>query len=96
MATFLGFRPHQLAYTNGERAFYASSKGVRRGFCAKCGTPMSYESDRFPDEVHIYLSTLDDPERYLPEFHVFFSERISWFDVVDELPRHRHTSFDPA
>lgn len=88
VATFVGYRKEQLDYTRGERSFYESSAGVRRGFCADCGTPMTYESDRCPDEVHLYVSTLDEPGEYPPQVHVFFAERIPWMELSDNLPRY--------
>lgn len=92
VATFIGVQAGQVSYTQGERQFYESSVGVRRGFCGKCGTPLTYEAERFPGEVHLYLCTLNEPEKFLPEFHVFYSERVPWFEVVDDLPRYARTS----
>lgn len=88
VATFVGYNKEQLAYTRGQRKFYASSPGVQRGFCGDCGTPMTYEADRCPDEVHLYVSTLDNPGAYRPQAHVFFAERIPWMDLEDDLPRY--------
>ncbi|NIS07140.1 MAG: GFA family protein [Gammaproteobacteria bacterium] len=88
VATFVGFRKDQLTYTCGERKFYASSAGVQRGFCAECGTPMTYEADRWPGEVHVYVATLDNPDDFRPQLHVFFAERISWLELEDDLPRY--------
>lgn len=95
VATFVGFREEQVIYTEGERSFYASSPGVRRGFCAACGTPLTYEAERYPGEIHLYLSTLDETQRYEPQFHVYFAERVPWFEVVDDLPRYLTTSSGP-
>ena len=53
---------------------------------------MSYDADKFPDETHLYVGTLDDPERFVPTFHVFYAEHISWFDTADDLPRHQGLS----
>lgn len=94
VTTFVGFNKEQLTYTRGERNFYHSSPGVQRGFCADCGTPMTYESDRCPGEVHLYISTLDDCGAFVPELHVFFAERIPWMEVEDDLPRYAGTSRD--
>jgi len=88
VATFVGYAEDQVAYDRGERAIYESSPGVRRGFCADCGTPMSYESDRHPGEIHLYVSTLDEPDRFQPKLHVFYSERIAWMEIEDDLPRY--------
>lgn len=88
MATFVGYNKEQLTYTRGERKFYQSSPGVQRGFCADCGTPMTYEADRCPDEVHLYISTIDNPEAFRPQLHVFVGERIPWLELEDDLPRY--------
>lgn len=94
VTTFVGFNKDQVTYTRGERRFYASSPGVRRGFCADCGTPMTYEADRCPDELHLYVSTLDDPGAYEPQLHVFFAERIPWLELHDDLRRYPGFSTD--
>jgi hypothetical protein len=94
VTTFVGFNKDQLTYTHGERKFYESSPGVRRGFCADCGTPMTYEADRSPDEVHLYISTLDEPGAFQPQLHVFHAERIPWVELNDDLPRHSGFSSD--
>ncbi len=94
VATFVGFRQDQVEFTAGERQFYQSSPGVRRGFCGSCGTPLSYEAKKFPGETHIYLCTLDNPERFVAEFHVFYAERVPWFKINDDIPRFQHTSKD--
>ena len=94
VATFVGYRKEQLTYTRGERRFYESSPGVQRGFCADCGTPMTYEADRCPDEVHLYISTLDNPGDFKPQLHVFIAERIPWMEVHDDLPRYEGFSTD--
>jgi len=88
VATFVGYKKEQLSYTRGERRFFESSPGVQRGFCADCGTPMTYEADRCPDEVHLYVSTLNNPGEFRPRVHVFFAERIPWMELVDDLPRY--------
>ena len=95
VATFVGFKPSQVSYASGEPRLFESSPGVRRRFCADCGTPLSYEADKFPGEIHLYLCTLDDPGRFVAQFHVFYAERVRWFEVSDDLPRHLRTSSDP-
>ena len=89
---FVGAATESVTFTRGERTMFASSPGVERGFCATCGTPLTYESDRFPGETHFYISTLDDPQSLPPAFHVFYEERIRWLEIADDLPRHDATS----
>ena len=50
---------------------------------------MAYTDDkRWPGEVHFFIGTLDDPEKFKPTLHGNCDEQISWFDVHDELPRY--------
>ncbi len=96
LATFVGIAREGFRYTQGTPGTYASSPGVTRSFCAACGTPLAYEAERFPGEIHLYISTLDNPEDFEPRSHVFFTEKIPWFDTADHLPRFETTSRDGA
>ena len=78
----------------GSPRSHESSKGVRRGFCGDCGTPLTYESERYPGEVHITVGSLDDPEALPPRSHVFTEEQISWLHIEDGLPRFAKTGGD--
>ena len=86
--TFAGYRDHQFRLTQGEPQHYASSPGVTRSFCGRCGTPLTYEAERCPGEVHLTISSLDRPDRFAPTVHVFTAERIPWLELADDLPRH--------
>jgi hypothetical protein len=44
-------------------------------FCDRCGTPMAFEHDRYPSEIHFYAASLDDSETFVPRFHVHWAER---------------------
>jgi hypothetical protein len=90
VTAFFGVPRSAFRFTGSAPAVYASSPGVRRLFCGRCGSPMAYETDRRPDEIDLYAVSLEDPERYRPEAHVHVAERLSWFDVRDDLPRHPH------
>jgi hypothetical protein len=79
---------------DGERSIYGSSSGARRGFCSDCGTPLTYEADRYPDEVHLYVGVFDDPGMFSPEVHVHFGERIPWLELSDGLPRYAQFSHE--
>lgn len=93
VVTWAAFDPEQVTFTKGERKFYESSPGVKRTFCADCGTPLSCEMPSlYMPETHtieFHISTLDYPDDYVPTLHFFHDERIAWFDVADELPRYR-------
>ena len=85
--THVGFSESDLTFIKGKQKLFESSPGVRRGFCADCGTPLTYDGDRFPSYIQVYLGTLDEPDQLLPQAHVHTSEKISWYEVDDALPR---------
>lgn len=69
---------------------YASSKGVERGFCKKCGTPMYYMNENRPGEIDLYATSLDNPENYKPLAHYHWDEKLSWLHADDNLPKENH------
>ena len=81
VTAYAGFAREQVMWSRGEPRYHASSEGVRRGFCPTCGTPLTYEGARWPDEVHLHLGTLDDPERLVPTDHAFAEERLGWLKL---------------
>ena len=88
VAAFVGMESSLARYTRGTPVRFASSPGVIRSFCGRCGSPMSYESESFPGEIHFYTGTLSDPAAVAPTSHVHVAEKLPWFDVRDDLPRH--------
>jgi hypothetical protein len=69
-------------------AYYASSKFARRGFCAQCGTPLSFEylgSER----MDLSVGSLDDPGAVKPISHFAIESRIASWHVDDGLPGER-------
>ena len=67
--------------------FYKSSDIATRGFCRICGTQMSFESTRWPCEIHLFAISLDDPQKYEPQLHCHYAERVEWLNTVDALPK---------
>ena len=85
-----GFMSDQVRFSGEARKIYESSPGVGRAFCDACGTPLTWEGDsstRGGPIFEIHISTFDNPDVLVPNGHSFDSERISWFDVADNLPR---------
>jgi hypothetical protein len=66
---------------------YVSSPSVTRTFCSICGSPMSYEHAKMSGEIDIYAASLDDHANFQPQRHDFWSERVSWVNVVDKLEK---------
>jgi len=83
VSAYAGFARRHFAYVAGKPRRFRSSPGVVRSFCADCGTPLTYEGERWPDEIHIHLGTLDRPARLVPEHHAFREERLPWLPLGD-------------
>ncbi len=92
LVTYAGYARDRVAFTEGRPARYASSPGVTRSFCGGCGTPIAYEGARWPEEIHLLLCTLDDPESLEPQGHVYTAEQLRWLKLDDGLPRHPGSS----
>jgi hypothetical protein len=86
VATFAGYRRAQVQFTAEHRAVFSSSPGVFRSHCDRCGTPIAYESQDAAGEIHLYVGTLDAPERFVPQREVFVEERVPWLLLHDPPP----------
>ena len=85
--THVGIKDTSLKILRGRIKIFNSSVSVKRGFCADCGSPISYQADHFPDYIQLYIGSFDEPNRLTPQAHVHVEEKISWFEINDELPR---------
>lgn len=80
-----------LHVTAGKLAYYASSPGVRRGFCAGCGTQLTFEDAASADELDVTTASLDDPETMPPGDHTYMQSHLRWLQLADTLPRYLRT-----
>lgn len=88
-ATLAVFAPDQVRFSGTERKLFNSAPGVGRAFCPDCGSSLSWETTLGDEPIcALHISTFDDPERLPANGHSFYGERISWFDIADDLPRH--------
>jgi hypothetical protein len=77
---------HDLTWTRGAPKHFASSDKSQRGFCADCGTPLTYETG---GGYEIAIGALDDPERAAPVLQVNPADKLSFFDGLAALPVRR-------
>lgn len=87
--SYFGISHGKWRWTGAVPAIYASSPGVRRHFCATCGTPMAFEGETWPHEIHFYAASLADPTAFRPTAHVNFNEHLPWVVLDDGLKRIR-------
>jgi hypothetical protein len=83
VAAYAGFERDKVRFTSGEPRTHASSPGVERSFCGRCGSPIAYRGDRWPTEIHLLAGLFDDPEAFAPKGHAFANERLGWLHISD-------------
>ena len=93
VTSWLGIADSDLEFEGKTPAIYEVD-GVRRGFCPDCGSSLTYAADRFADYIQLHVGSLDDPTAALPQDHVHCEEKVSWFEVADDLPRHIGSAAD--
>jgi hypothetical protein len=71
----------------GEISVRRSSPEVQRGFCAQCGTSLTYRHVQRVGEVDFTLSSLDTADAIEPRMHVWVQDKLSWINVNDGRPR---------
>jgi hypothetical protein len=83
------------AMLGGRAAVYRSSDWGERHFCGTCGAQILYRDTDRPATVSINVASLDDPGALPPRCHIHTGSQIAWFDVADDLPRHREAKDEP-
>jgi hypothetical protein len=63
-----------------------------RSFWLGGGTPPSQEDEKLPKEVYLPVGIFGNPGAFEPEVHDWVSQRLPWFDIRDDLPRHEGSS----
>lgn len=77
-STWVGFAAGDAEWIAGSPAIYSSSLGVKRGRCADCGTPLTYESDKWPGERHFLIGAFDQPNAFIPKTDYMPAEALGW------------------
>jgi len=76
-------RQAKLTWTRGEPKRFRSSNHASRGFCAECGTPLTYEA---PDGVALTIAAFDDPSGIAPVFQWGIEAKLPYVDEIPSLP----------
>ena len=86
------FPSESVRFTTEALSRYESSPGVVRGFCSRCGTPVSYEGPLIDGLIDLTIAAFDLPGELKPDIHVWHRHRLPWMPVedgavtFDELP----------
>lgn len=92
-AAFASVPRDAITFTRGAPKFYASSSLARRGFCADCGTPLSFDYTGI-DRFNISLGSLDHPEAHPIVRHYGVESKMPWLKLCDGLPEERTEDLD--
>ncbi len=79
-----------LAWSRGAPAYFQSSVNISRGFCAACGTPLSY---RHPGGIEIAIGAFDERADLAPQIQVNYGARNSWVTTIFDQPVHEDPDF---
>ena len=81
--------------TRGALGTFRSSDRVERGFCGRCGTPLSF---RYIDSdwISVSIGSLDDPEAFPPADQHGTESRLSWVNDIGHLPDRPPTEEEDA
>lgn len=79
-APLVSVRGASVQWSN-EPSRFQSSNLVKRGFCEKCGTPLTYEA---PDGLAIAIGAFDRPEKIEPMVQFGVEGRIAYLDHINQ------------
>jgi hypothetical protein len=88
VVAWITFAKNNFRLTRGMATDVESSLGVRRAFCSSCGTHLTYENAKCPQEIDVTTCTLDDPNAYPPTHHSWVSHDLQWVHFGDGLPKY--------
>ena len=88
IATWVGFPAATVTWLAAEPTRYRSSRDVERSFCAVCGSSIGFHRVH---ETSLVVGSFDAPEALpvaeMPTNHIWFKDRMSWFDTADDWKR---------
>jgi hypothetical protein len=82
---FCGVPRSSFVVSHGKISVFQSSEIAERGFCAKCGTPLTYQvlgSQR----IAVNIGSLDDPNAVAPKTQYGLESRVTWLDAALTAP----------
>lgn len=89
VGVWMDFKAQQVEW-QGRAALqeYASSEFARRGFCATCGSTLSFRDTRHEAYISLAITSLDEPQRVAPTYHIYTDSQLSWLKLSDDCRRY--------
>ena len=88
-ASLAGGKPENFAWTRGTPTFFASSNLAKRGFCERCGTPLSFKYDTPTARIYTTIGSLDRPEDVELIKQYGIESRLPWVKFCEDVPAER-------
>ena len=80
-AVFADFSIDQVSFSRSLPALYESSPGRFRGFCAVCGSTISYQGTNLPEMIHLHIGILNSADDFEPQGDENVSNKLSWVRI---------------
>ena len=94
-AAMVNVQQDALRWTTREPNRFASSPIAMRGFCAACGTPLTFEYSEGSNNMDVTVGSLDDPSQVRLTSHFGAESWVPDWIVHDDLPQTRSDSYAP-
>ena len=73
-----------------EPSYFQSSVNIARGFCQRCGTPMTF---RQPDGLEITIGAFDDRSDLAPTIQINHAARLPWVETIFQAEVHDNSDY---
>jgi hypothetical protein len=84
---WISVNAEDFVFTAGQPVEYQSSPPATRSFCGRCGTPLTFRHLSYQGKtIDVTTVSLDDPEAFPPQGHVWTSHKLAWVKLADGLP----------
>ena len=81
-----------LHHDGGLPTEFESSPGIFRGFCARCGTSLTWRSAAKPATIDVTTASLDAPDAFGPTKEIWVEHRLAWEAPNPTLPQYLRSS----
>ena len=85
-AALAGAPRADFAWTRGTPAFFSSSNLASRGYCAQCGTPLSFAYEQLEARIYVTIGSLDEPGAVAAVRQYGIESRLPWVQFCESLP----------
>jgi hypothetical protein len=94
-AALVGQKQANIVWTKGALSLFRSSSIATRGFCERCGTPLTFAYDRAHARLYVTIGSLDRPEDVVLERQFGVESRLPWVSFCEQVPDEVTGEADP-